>query len=188
MSILLSALIDSGGGAGGVSDGREFKRWQDFYGEHSGPNAYHCEITQSQRTVNGVAVNRMVQTTTWTVPSGVSKIRVTAIGAGGGGGRYSSTYHGSGGGAGGAFSSGEFNVTAGQVLDVQVGRSGYGIDRSQGAGTGVAGPGPGLSPPGSTSTGYGGSGSKDSSSVYGTVTSDTNYGSVDNSNYFSSNR
>ena len=56
------------------------------------------------------------------------------------------------------------------------------------SGTGVAGPGPGLSPPGSTSTGYGGSGSKDSSSVYGTVTSDTNYGSVDNSNYFSSNR
>jgi len=139
MSILLSALIDSGGGAGGVSDGREFKRWQDFYGEHSGPNAYHCEITQSQRTVNGVAVNRMVQNTTWTVPSGISKIRVTAIGAGGGGGRYSSTYHASGGGAGGAFSSGEFNVTAGQVLDVQVGRSGYGIDRSQGSGTGVAG-------------------------------------------------
>ena len=55
------------------------------------------------------------------------------------------------------------------------------------AGTGIAGS-TGLSPPGSTSTGYGGSpGNKDSSSVYGTVTSDTNYGSVD-SNYFSSNK
>tara|TARA_E500000331_G_scaffold208386_1_gene199796 strand:+ start:13575 stop:15248 length:1674 start_codon:yes stop_codon:yes gene_type:complete len=139
MSILLSALIDSGGGVGGVSDGREFKRWQDFYGEHSGPASYHTEITQSQRTINGVAVNRMVQNTTWTVPSGVSKIRITAIGAGGGGGRYNGTYHGSGGGAGGAFSSGEYNVTAGQVLDVQVGKSGYGIHRSQGSGTGAGG-------------------------------------------------
>ena len=56
-------------------------------------------------------------------------------------------------------------------------------------GTGLAGStgtGP-YSPPGSTGTGFaeGGRGSGEKS-IYGTVTSDTNYGSVD-TNYFSSN-
>ena len=144
MSILLSALIDTGGGAaGGVSDSREFKRWQDFYGESQSasgiPTSYVSEITQSQRSINGVATNRRVHTTTWTVPSGVTKIRVTCIGSGGGGGRYASSYYGSGGGSGGAFSSGEFTVSAGQVLDVQVGRSGRGMSRNEGSGSGANG-------------------------------------------------
>ena len=45
-----------------------------------------------------------------------------------------------------------------------------------------------YSPPGSTSTGFasGKSATGDKKSIYGTVTSDTNYGSVD-TNYFSSN-
>ena len=58
------------------------------------------------------------------------------------------------------------------------------------SGTGLAGStgtGP-YSPPGSTGTGFasGGSSSPGEKSIYGTVTSDTNYGSVD-TNYFSSN-
>ena len=106
MSILLSALISTGdGGGGAVSDGREFKRWQDFYGENDNvPTSYVAQIGQSTRSINGVSKDRRIGSggTTWTVPSGVTKIRVTSIGAGGGGGRYSSTYHGSGGGAGGS--------------------------------------------------------------------------------------
>ena len=143
MSILLSALISTGSGGTSATDGREFKKWQDFYGTQdvTSPSSYTSEVTQSQRSINGVAKDRMIGSsgTTWTVPSGVTKIRVTSIGSGGGGGRYPSTYHGSGGGAGGSFSSGEFNVTAGQVLNINVGRSGRGISRSEGGGTGQAG-------------------------------------------------
>ena len=52
---------------------------------------------------------------------------------------------------------------------------------------GIAGStGTGYSLPGSTSTGFGGNSNKEAS-IYGTVTSDTNYGSVD-TNYFSSNK
>ena len=55
------------------------------------------------------------------------------------------------------------------------------------SGTGLAGStgtGGGYNVPGSTSTGFG---KNADSSIYGTVTSDTNYGSVD-TNYFSSNK
>lgn len=57
------------------------------------------------------------------------------------------------------------------------------------SGTGLAGASNSYSPPGSISTGFGnnaGPGPGVDSSIYGTVTSDTNYGSVD-TNYFSSN-
>ena len=55
------------------------------------------------------------------------------------------------------------------------------------SGTGIAGStGTGYSLPGSTSTGFGGN-KKGEKSIYGTVESDTNYGSVD-TNYFSSNK
>ena len=54
--------------------------------------------------------------------------------------------------------------------------------------SGIAGStGTGYSLPGSTSTGFGGNSNKNDASIYGTVTSDTNYGSVD-TNYFSSNK
>lgn len=140
MSLLLSALISTGSAGGSVDDGREFKHWQDWYGEsYGGPSSYEITIPQSQRTVNGVAQNRRAQNTTWTVPSGVTKIRVTCVGAGGGGGRYSSTYHAAGGGGGGAFGSGEFNVTAGEVLNISVGKSGRGMTRNHGSGSGNQG-------------------------------------------------
>ena len=55
------------------------------------------------------------------------------------------------------------------------------------SGTGIAGStGTGYSRPGSTSTGVGGY-KGDKKSIYGTVESDSNYGSVD-TNYFSSNK
>ena len=87
MSLLLSALIETGAAESVAGDEREFKRWQDWYGNSYGSSApYECEITQSSRSINGVSTNRRVSTSTFTVPSGVTKIRVTCIGAGGGGG------------------------------------------------------------------------------------------------------
>ena len=143
MSLLLSALIETGSSSGGgvAGDDREFKKWQDWYGESYGSSApYECEITQSSRSINGVSKNRRASTDTFTVPSGVTKVRVTCIGAGGGGGRRNTHYHAGAGGGGGAFASGEFNVTAGQTLDVTVGKSGRGKDRDGGeSGTGYDG-------------------------------------------------
>tara|TARA_X000001036_G_scaffold429672_1_gene461195 strand:+ start:2678 stop:4360 length:1683 start_codon:yes stop_codon:yes gene_type:complete len=142
MSLLLSALIETGasGGVGGDDD-REFKRWQDWYGQSYGDSApYECEITQSTRSINGVSKERRAQTSSFTVPSGVTKVRITCIGAGGGGGRRNTHYHAGAGGGGGVFSSGEFNVTAGQVLDVTIGKSGRGRDRDNNeGGTGYSG-------------------------------------------------
>ena len=140
MSLLLSALIDTDAASGGSSapDTRTYKKWQDFYGEDM--QASHgaqmvTEITQSQRSIDGTAQNRRVGSSgvAWTVPSGVSKIRVTCLGGGGGGGRRGTNYYGSSGGGGGAFSTAEYTVTAGETLNVRPGRSGAGYDRNFGS-------------------------------------------------------
>ena len=140
MSLLLSALIDTGAASGGSSapDTRTYKKWQDFYGEdmQSGVGTTQVtEITQSQRSIDGTAQNRRVGSSgvAWTVPSGVTKIRVTCLGGGGGGGRRGSSYYGSSGGGGGAFSTAEYTVTAGETLNVRPGRSGAGYCRQFGS-------------------------------------------------------
>ena len=140
MSLLLSALIDTGAASGGssASDTRTYKKWQDFYGEDMRAtlgNQYATEITQSQRSIEGTATNRRVGSSgvAWTVPSGVSKIRITCLGGGGGGGRRGSNYYGSSGGGGGAFTTAEYTVTAGETLNVRPGRSGAGYDRNFGS-------------------------------------------------------
>ena len=142
MSLLLSALIDTGAASGGSSatDTRTYKKWQDFYGEDMRAtlgNQYATEITQSQRSIEGTATNRRVGSSgvAWTVPSGVSKIRITCLGGGGGGGRRGTHYYGSSGGGGGAFTTAEYTVTAGETLNVRPGRSGAGYDRNFGTGS-----------------------------------------------------
>ncbi len=135
MSTLLSALIGSSGASSG-DDNREFKNHQDWYAYYAGgqSNSFNFPTPQSTRdagnssggTGTGAQERRAVDNSTfqWTVPNGVSKIRVTCLGGGGGGGHYRSHYYGDSGGSGGAFGSGEYNVTAGDILDVFVGRGG----------------------------------------------------------------
>lgn len=54
----------------------------------------------------------------WTVPTGVTKIKIAGLGAGGGANRCP--------GAGGGLSIGEYPVTAGQVISITVGTGGLG--------------------------------------------------------------
>lgn len=128
MTISLKDLLSPGGE--NIIDQREFKNWQDFYhGQFNGNGSDHSNqsIPQSQRLVNGVLTNRMVTSVqTWTVPDGVTKIRVTCVGGGGGGGHYYARYYGGDAGGGGGFASAEFTVTPGEVLNVNVGAGGGG--------------------------------------------------------------
>ena len=62
----------------------------------------------------------------WTVPLGVNRIKIIAIGGGGGGGGgYSSTYTGGGGGSG-AIAYTEMMVSPGDELQIQIGAGGTG--------------------------------------------------------------
>ena len=80
---------------------------------------------------------------TWTVPAGVTSIKVVAIGGGGGGGGMSGTSAGSAGGAGGTVTS-TLTVTPGQSLALFVGGGG-GAGTSAPSGTYGAGGGGGAS-------------------------------------------
>ncbi len=111
MSVLLSTLI---GSSGSSDDPREFKNWQDWYGERYGGqnNSYPDQTTPSTTrdpgnsdggTGTGAQQRRAPgqnsaagQAFNWVVPTGVTKIRITAVGGGGGGG-----YGGPGGYGGG---------------------------------------------------------------------------------------
>jgi hypothetical protein len=66
---------------------------------------------------------RFTSSQNWTVPVGVYKIKIIAIGGGGGGGGGSSSYAGGGGGSG-ATSYAEAQVNPGDVLSIQVGAGG----------------------------------------------------------------
>ncbi len=142
MSILLSTIVKGDSSAApAFTDNRDFKRWQDWY---SGVNPNHPiaeigNVTDSSRMVEGVAKNRMKYTDTFTVPTGVSKVRITVIAGGGGGGRYQGSYYGSSGGGGGGCASGEFTVSAGDVLDITCGTGGPGGYPSGGTMNGING-------------------------------------------------
>ena len=148
----------SAAAAPGAADSREFKYWQDWYGgdtadQTSGtPSDVNHGVILPQNTrdpgdkvkVSGTAVGAQ-QRRVWrgdssafaefTVPDGVEKVRITALGGGGGGGSYSSHYYGGCGGGGGCFVSGEYSVTEGDVIRVTPGHGGYGDYTSVG-GTG----------------------------------------------------
>ncbi|MGA1570200.1 MAG: glycine-rich domain-containing protein, partial [Ilumatobacteraceae bacterium] len=82
----------------------------------------------------------------WTVPSGVTKVDVLAVGGGGGGGAWV----GGGGGGGGVTYDSQVSVTAGAAVEVTVGAGGVGASKDEG-GTFVAGGGGGTSTFGSPS-------------------------------------
>jgi uncharacterized repeat protein (TIGR02543 family) len=117
--------------------------------------------------VNGgtvVTINVGIQTTscstTWTVPSGVTRVEALIVGGGGGAGGYFS-----GGGGGGGVTTGFYSVTAGSTLNVTVGGGGagaYGIlQNPQNPGVGADGSASSISfSGGSTYNAAGGSGSR----------------------------
>lgn len=73
--------------------------------------------------------------TSFTVPLGVTSMRVTVLGGGGGGGGSNGSYAGAGGGAGG-FASGTLSVTPGNSLAITVGAGGVGGAAGVSAGSG----------------------------------------------------
>jgi hypothetical protein len=75
------------------------------------------------------------ESTTFTVPLGVSLVRATVVGGGGGGGGSNGSYAAAGGGAGG-FASGTFTVTPGSSIAVTVGTGGLGGGANASGGTG----------------------------------------------------
>ncbi len=83
-------------------------------------------------------INNFSNSGTFTVPSGVTQVRVRLVGGGGGGTPGSSTQAGSGGGAGG-YSEGVFGVTPGQAIIVTVGTGGSGQAASSSSGGGWGG-------------------------------------------------
>lgn len=176
MSILLSTIVkgSDASAAPAFTDNRDFKRWQDWYaGMHpSHPASEIGNVTQSSRTVEGVAKNRMKYTDTFTVPTGVSKVRITVIGGGGGGGRNSGPYYASSGGGGGGCSSAEYNVSAGDVLDITCGTGGPGGYPSGGTMQGINGGTTSVS----ASSGSGGTGAI-SITAYGGTGGNANNGS-----------
>ncbi len=141
LSEIVGASSSSSGGST-FTDNRTWKNWQDFYGDVEGftsdvPNSTRDPGNTTGGTGTG-AQNRKVAygvIVNWTVPTGVTKIRVSTIGGGGAGGcRTGSHYYGGDGGGGAGFASGEFNVTGGEVLDIIVGRGGKGAYPSTGQG------------------------------------------------------
>jgi hypothetical protein len=85
-----------------------------------------------------------VGTTNWTVPNGVTKVKVRGWSGGGGGGGSAGTNSAAAGGGGGSYFEGIFAVAPGQVIAVTVGGPGTG---------GAAGGNNGGSPGGATSFG-----------------------------------
>lgn len=79
----------------------------------------------------------------WTVPDGVTTLKVTLIGAGGGGGGSaklgSKQVNEGGGGGGGACTQFTMNVTPGQSISYSVGSGGLGGNGAKGTGSSVAG-------------------------------------------------
>lgn len=85
-------------------------------------------------------------TSPWTVPTGVTSIKVEVWGGGGGGGGSQSTFgssFGSGGG-GGAYNVASFSVSSGQQYNIVIGTGGIGVNDGKGddgTASSVSGPG-----------------------------------------------
>jgi hypothetical protein len=77
---------------------------------------------------SSMGVQEFMSNSTFTVPTGVSSLRVDAYGAGGGGGGEDSDNSSYGGGCGGAgaYAAGVITVSPGEVLTIVVGKGGKG--------------------------------------------------------------
>jgi hypothetical protein len=116
-----------GGGGGGASG---YTATQS--GGQGGPGAVIINY-DTYNTVMFVNVGAG-STFSWTVPTGVTSVKVWAIGAGGGGGGSDATDSSSGGGGGaGGIAYKVFNVTAGQTITGTMGAGGAGgVDANNG--------------------------------------------------------
>jgi hypothetical protein len=66
-----------------------------------------------------------VQNCEWTVPNGVTSVRVLVVGGGGGGGGgVSGVYFGAGGGGGEVIANGNYTTNPGEEISVSVGKGG----------------------------------------------------------------
>jgi len=99
----------------------------------------------------------------FTVPAGVTRVRVRAHGGGGGGGG-NTTQGGGGGGGGGGYAEGIYAVTPGQVVAVTVGAGGAGGPNNAGTSGANSGGSGGASSFGAFLTAGGGSGGQGSMS------------------------
>ena len=118
MTFTLSSILGSGGAAAG-DDEKEFNKYAIFAGQNTFYSSGYRYNDSASATgaeyfqiINGSAVN-------YTLPSNISKVRITVVGSGGAGGtRQGNHYHGGGGGGGGAFACAEYTVSGGETLSI----------------------------------------------------------------------
>lgn len=116
MAFALSTILGSGSAA---DDEKDFNTYAIF----AGRNPYYTSGYRYNDNAAATGADSFTITNgsaaQWTVPAGVSRIRITTIGSGGSGGtRMSQNYNGGGGGGGSAFALAEYDVTPGTVLNV----------------------------------------------------------------------
>ena len=128
--------------ASGVAAQYKFTRYNTYDSTASSGDGSGGTVT------HGVQSFTSVGSTTWTVPSGITSVRVLVVAGGGGTGGYS------GGGAGGLIENASYSVTPGSVISITVGAGGAGDQ-----GYGVAGTSGGNSAFGSITAIGGGAGS-----------------------------
>tara|TARA_X000001036_G_scaffold231174_1_gene216000 strand:+ start:1668 stop:3128 length:1461 start_codon:yes stop_codon:yes gene_type:complete len=115
MAILLSTLM----GTGGTDAEKDFNKYAVWAGRNPYYGSGYKYNDSASATGAEVFTIQNGSAASWSVPTGVSRIRITTIGAGGSGGsRYGANYHGGGGGGGAAFAVAEYSVTAGQTLNI----------------------------------------------------------------------
>jgi hypothetical protein len=91
------------------------------------PKAQAAGCTVSSRTVDTQTIVSFndVQNCEWTVPNGVTSVRVLVVGGGGGGGGgVSGVYFGAGGGGGEVIANGNYTTNPGEEISVSVGKGG----------------------------------------------------------------
>lgn len=103
--------------------------------------SFNDGTSQNSSAIAGGGVQVFTNSSTWTCPPGVSRVRYTLIGGGGGGGKAgqqpNGPGHGGGGGGAGGILLGYVNVNAGTVYNVTVGSGGTAGNSSNGGSGGA---------------------------------------------------
>ncbi|WP_426315499.1 hypothetical protein ACN9MF_11270 [Methylobacterium fujisawaense] len=123
-------LLRTDGSARQIGD-TKVGQYVSFEADGSGNLMVASTATDVANAISGrriVGANHKVYATpgtySWTVPAGVTQIRVRAWSGGGGGGAGSSSASGGSGGGGGVYADETYDVTPGQVLTIIVGAGG----------------------------------------------------------------
>jgi hypothetical protein len=106
----------------------------------------HLDYTQSTDTwscgtsVKALTPNKQIFTAsgTFTIPAGVTAVKLTVVGGGGGGGGATAAGNGSGGGSGGIGIKWLTGLTPGNTLTITVGASGTGVSAANGTAGGAS--------------------------------------------------